>query len=311
MIRLGFALRALGRPGLACGSGRGRGPHLSVALAGLGDMLSYLGQIGVRFYRAALALPAEDGLRQVADCDDLLTLLAMSLAANHVRISIHLPTSLSLASSEATQTAAASATIEATALLLAALDAARPPGAVEGIMVAHLAAPSAEAQSYRRFATHYQALSSQARSRLALEHGSSGPSLGQLLMLHQQCGVPIVFDALHWALHNPEDLALDLALGLALATWPSAVRPEVHLSSQRGEAHLLPERAGQAARILPPRPGQHADYVALSDLERLLAAARGLPPFDLMLEAKAGDLALLRLRHELAQRAPVLAQRVA
>jgi UV DNA damage endonuclease len=63
--------------------------------------------------------------------------------------------------------------------------------------------------------------------------------------------------------------------------------------------------------VLPPRPGQHADFVAASDLERLLLAARGLPPFDLMLEAKAGDLALLRLRAEIARRAPELAARLA
>ncbi|PDW04250.1 UV damage endonuclease UvsE [Candidatus Viridilinea mediisalina] len=310
MIRLGFAVRALGRPGLVCG-GRSDQQHLSIALTGLGDMVSYLGQIGVGFYRAAFVLPAEHGMRQVADCSDLLRILAKRLAANHVRISLHLPTNLSLASSDASHAAAASAIIEATAVLLAALDAARPPEVIEGIMVVHLAAPSGEAQSYHRFATRYHALSAQARQRLAIEHGSSGPSLGQLLMLHQQCGVAIVFDALHWALHNPEGLTLDLALGLALATWSPSVRPEVHLSSQRGEAHLLPARAGQAARILPPRPGQHADYVAFSDLERLLHAAHGLPPFDLMLEAKAGDLALLRLRHELAQRAPALVQRVA
>ncbi|RRR78238.1 MAG: UV damage endonuclease UvsE [Candidatus Viridilinea halotolerans] len=310
MIRLGFAVRALGRPGLVVGNGRSRLPDLSVGLVGLGDMLGYLRQVGVHFYRAALALPAQDGLQQLAACNEQIALLAQQLATADVRVSIHLPLGLALASSDAAQASAAIASIEATAALLASLDAARPAGGVEGIMVAHLGAPSAEAASYQRFALRYRALSWQARQRLALEHGSEGPSLGQLLVLHQQCGVPLVFDALHWALHNPEQIALDVALGLALATWPPNIRPEVHLSSQRGEAHLLPQRAGQAAQVLPPRPGQHADYVAFSELEQLLVAARGLPPFDLMLEAKAGDLALLRLRSTLVQRTPALAQRV-
>jgi UV DNA damage endonuclease len=58
--------------------------------------------------------------------------------------------------------------------------------------------------------------------------------------------------------------------------------------------------------VLPPRPGQHADFIAATDAISLLRAARGLPPFDIMLEAKAGDLALLRLRADVARLAPEL-----
>jgi UV DNA damage endonuclease len=311
MIRLGFAVRAVGRPGLAVGGGRGPAPHLSVALAGLGDMLTYLRQIGVSFYRAALTLPSEGGFSQLTECAEQLMRLAAGLAAARVRVGVHLPPGLTLASPAEDQAAAAIAAIEATSALLEALDAARPAGVVEGVMVAHLGAPAAEPAAYARFATRYRALSPRARARLALEHEGAGPSLGQLLALHQRCGVPIVFDALHWEQHNPERLPLGLALGLALATWPPGTRPEVHLSSQRGEAHLLPARAGQPPRVLPPRPGQHADYVAAADLERLLHAARGLPAFDLMVEAKAGDLAVARLRAELAHRNPALAEHLA
>lgn len=311
MIRLGFAVRAVGRPGLAVGGGRGPAPHLSVALAGLGDMLAYLGRIGVGFYRAALTLPGEGGFNQLAECAEQLASLALALAAARVRVGVHLPPGLALAAPDEAQAAAATATVEATAALLEALDAARPPGAIEGVMVAHLGAPAADPAAYTRFAARYRALSLRARARLALEHGGTGPSLGQLLALHQRCCVPLVFDALHWEQHNPERLPLGLALGLALATWPSGTRPEVHLSSQRGEAHLLPARAGQPPRVLPPRPGQHADYVAAADLERLLRAACGLPPFDLMVEAKAGELAVARLRTELTRRDPALAERLA
>jgi UV DNA damage endonuclease len=62
---------------------------------------------------------------------------------------------------------------------------------------------------------------------------------------------------------------------------------------------------------LPPRPGQHADFLVVDDVQNLLLAAQGLPEFDLMIEAKAGDLALLRLRSELSARMPALALRVA
>jgi UV DNA damage endonuclease len=96
------------------------------------------------------------------------------------------------------------------------------------------------------------------------------------------------------------------ALALALATWPRAVRPKIHFSTQRTEAHLFPERAGQARRVLAPALGQHADYINPFEFAALVGAARGLQPFDVMLEAKAADLALLRLRDDLKRVAPQL-----
>jgi UV DNA damage endonuclease len=282
-----------------------------VLLAHLGDMLGYLRQIGVTFYRAPLALPAEDGPAQIAACRAQLTDLAAGLAATGVRVTVHLPIGLSLASPDEAHATAARGSIEATAALLTALDAQRPPGPTEGVMVTHLGAAAGDGQALARFAARYGALSAGARARLTLEHEPTGPSLGALLALHQACGVPIVFDVLHWALHNPEALPLGLALGLALGTWPPGTRPKAHLSTPRSEAHLLAGRAGAPPRILPPRPGQHADFIAAGDLEGLLLASRGLPPFDLMLEAKAGELALLRLRTEVARRAPRLAARLA
>jgi UV DNA damage endonuclease len=42
----------------------------------------------------------------------------------------------------------------------------------------------------------------------------------------------------------------------------------------------------------------------LFEFATLIAAAHGLPPFDIMLEAKAADMALLRLREDLRRYAP-------
>jgi UV DNA damage endonuclease len=306
-IRLGFAVRVVGRPGLRGPGGREL-PHLSVGLIQLRDVLAYLAQIGVRYYRVGPLL-AEGALDQLAECSSELAELAEYLAANKLRLTMHLEHGLALAGDDPERASAGLALVEAHAALLAALDAQRPGGQVEGLMVAHLGASSSDPHALERFASRYLALSARARSRLAVEHDHAGFSLGQLLQLNQRCGVPVVFDALHWALHNPERLPLDLALGLALATWPPNVRPKAHLSSARSEAHLLPGRASQP-RIVPPYPGQHADFIVAEDLRRLLVAARGLPPFDLMLEAKAGDLALLRLRSEIARLEPTLAARL-
>jgi UV DNA damage endonuclease len=314
MIRLGFAVRVVGKPGLRAYDGRREAAHLSLSLVYLRDILVYLQRIDVRFYRVAATLaPAAtlaEVLRQIDDCAPELDILATQIASQGLRLSLHLGHDIALGAPDPDKAARSLAHIEAQAALLERLDTITAGCSMPGILVTHVGGTSPHRGSLERFATRYQALSARARDRLAVEHDSAGFSLGALLSLHQHCGIPIVFDQLHWQLHNPEALPLDLALGLALATWPAGVRPEVHLSTARSEAHLIPASAGQETRVLPPKPGQHADFVAAADLIALLHAARGLPPFDLMLEAKAGDLALLRVRAELSRIAPELATRL-
>lgn len=311
MIRLGFPVRVVGQPALRShDSRRHTCPHLSISLIYLRDILIYLQRIGVRFYRLASALlpsiPPEVARQQLAECTTELALLATRVQAQGVRLTVHLESHIALGSADEALVAHSISTIELQATLLEQLGTH-----ADGVLVAHIGASANDSASLNRFAERYTRLSPPARARLVVEHDHAGFSLGMLLQLHQWCGIPVVFDYLHWQLHNPERLPLDLALGLALATWPAGVRPEVHLSTSRSEAHLLPPRHGQSARVLPPTPGQHADFVAVTDLLNLLRAAHGLPPFDLLLEAKAGDLALLRLRAEVLRLAPDLVAQLA
>jgi UV DNA damage endonuclease len=113
---------------------------------------------------------------------------------------------------------------------------------------------------------------------------------------------------LHHQINNRSRIPPPEALGLALATWPAGTRPKIHFSTQRTEAHVLEARRGQPRQVLAPRPGQHADFINPFELIALIAAARGSPPFDIMLEAKAADLALLRLREDLGRYAPEVAE---
>ncbi|MGB9736764.1 MAG: UV damage endonuclease UvsE [Chloroflexus sp.] len=292
MIRLGFSVRTVQQPGLAGGAS----PHLSVLLTQLSDLLSYLERRAIRFYR--FAAPRHMTPADLADCATQLALLRQRLSTQQIRLGLHLDPHLNLSHPDDRVAAETISTIEMATHLLVALD---QPNTITHTLVIHAAAGNAEA--LLRLARRWSALSVPARRRTAIEHTSSGPSLRMLLTLTARIGVPIVFDYLHFHLHNPERWSLPLALGLSLATWPHDVRPEVHLSSQRSEAHLLPGRNG-TTRVLPPRAGQHADFIVAQDALALLAASRGLPPFDLMLEAKAGDLALLRLRHDLHRYAP-------
>jgi len=56
-------------------------------------------------------------------------------------------------------------------------------------------------------------------------------------------------------------------------------------------------------------PNQHSDFINPFEAVDLLQMAHdhGLRPFDLMIEAKAKELALLRLRDQIADYAPTLA----
>jgi UV DNA damage endonuclease len=73
------------------------------------------------------------------------------------------------------------------------------------------------------------------------------------------------------------------ALALALGTWPTDVTPKIHYSSPRSDKFRA-----------------HADLVDANDFERLMREVGGERDFDVMLEAKAKDVALLTLRAELS-----------
>lgn len=299
--RLGFAVRVVGQPAIRSDARRAGSHQLQMGLLALRDILGYLGQQQIHYYRLSdHLLPLHDpalAWQQLAGCPAELALIGEQVRLQQVRLGVHARHGVALGSAEPQIVARSQHELTLLAHLLEALHATP-----EGCIVVHVGGSVAERQAtLERFVRHYQQLPVGVQRRVAVEHDTAGFDLADLLWLHQQCGVAVIFDYLHWQLQGRQQLPLAVALGLALATWPSGVRPEVHLSSARTEAHLLPARRGQAAQILPPRYGQHADFIDLADLLRLLEAGRGLPPFDLMLEAKAGDLAVLRLRHELSR----------
>jgi UV DNA damage endonuclease len=67
-----------------------------------------------------------------------------------------------------------------------------------------------------------------------------------------------------------------------------------------------PDTGKRRMVLRPPRPTQHADFIDPFAFSTFLRQAQGLRDFDVMLEAKAKDLALLRLRDDLGRFAPGL-----
>ncbi len=90
-----------------------------------------------------------------------------------------------------------------------------------------------------------------------------------------------------------------------LATWPADQTPKIHYSSPRTEAMEAPRKAGKSGSMATygaaPNLRLHADYVNPFEFAYFLEKAEGLRPFDVMVESKAKDLAVLKLRADLAR----------
>ena len=138
-----------------------------------------------------------------------------------------------------------------------------------------------------RWVEHYGIVPEAVRRRLVLENDERVYSVRDVLALHEACGVPVVLDGLHHRVH-PEDRTFPLAKALTatFATWgPADGPPKTHFSSQ----------------AIGRRAGAHADYIDEAEFFAFLDTAPDMP-FDCMIEAKAKDLAVLRLRAALAAR---------
>jgi UV DNA damage endonuclease len=162
-----------------------------------------------------------------------------------------------------------------------------------------------------RFAARWRGLSEAAQRRLVLENDDRSYGVRDVLRLHEDVGIRIVFDELHFLNNNPSGMPMREALRLCLHTWPADVAPKVHYSSPRTEMRQMDQRdpaTGKTVRVLkPPLWTQHADFINPFEFIAFLEAGRGLRDFDVMLEIKAKDLALLRLRQDLNVMVPALA----
>jgi UV DNA damage endonuclease len=315
--RLGFAVKVLGGGGLPSSDTRRwrSGPHLSRSLDLLEAVLDHLRAADVRVYRMSSSLvpygthpdlPELDHRRQIGACEERLAAIGARARADGLRLSTH-PGQYTVINSPDPDVAAKSRLdLEQDALLLDAMG--QGP---EAVVVVHVGGVYGDHASAReRWARSYEALSARARARVVVEHDETAFDLADVLELHRMTGVRVVYDHHHHrcnpapALRDPAD-----ALAAACATWPAGVRPKVHLSSARTELRRVKRRrpGARAAEevAVPPLLDQHADFVVPWDLAELMAAAPG--PLDVMLEAKAKDLAVAWLRTQLARVAPELA----
>jgi UV DNA damage endonuclease len=132
-----------------------------------------------------------------------------------------------------------------------------------------------------RFIRNFSLLAPEASARLTVENDDKPNmfSVTDLLTVHEETGVPIVFDY-HHHLFRSGDITTEEAMELAVQTWPSGIPPVVHFSSSR-KRFEDPQSLDTA----------HADFI----YEPInLFGHRA----DIMLEAKAKERATLRFLHQ-------------
>jgi UV DNA damage endonuclease len=314
---MGFAVKVLGRPEQKSHDARRwqQAPHLRVSLGYVREIFAYLKEREITMYRMSsdlapyLTHPDMPQFRnQVAQCADELRGLGAIAREQDLRLSFHPSQYIILNSVDPKLTAQSIHDIESQAEILDRME--QGP---EAVVVVHVGGVYDDRAAAReRWARTYEKLPERARRRLVLENDDVSFGAADVLEVHRLTGVPLIFDHQHFWCLNPERLELRPTVEAFLRTWPASVRPKLHFSSPRTEMREVKRKNRTTKKnetvLLPPVLNGHADYNHPFEFAMMMRQLAGLE-FDVMLEAKAKDLALLRLRNDLLRCAPDVAAR--
>ena len=308
-MRLGFAVKILGDGGLPTHDARRwqSGPHLRRSVEAMHGVLDHLERHGIRMYRmtASLAPYATHPQlpqfhRQLAEAEQELAELGERARALDLRLSSHPGQYVVLNSQDPAVRDGAIRDLELQAEIMDVMGLGP-----EAVVVVHVGgAAGGHAAGIERFLAGYERLSERARDRLVIENDDRTYALAHVLALHERTGVKVVWDILHHHCNDPDGVPDREALERALATWPDGVTPKIHFSSPKTAMEERRKRAGRRVERtwVLPQLRAHADVIDPIAFEHFLRETAAGLDFDVMLEAKAKDLALLRLREQLAAR---------
>lgn len=308
-MRLGFSIKILSRPGLRSHDSRRwqNSPHLSLSLAYLRDLFLHLDAQDIRMYRMSADLApylTHPGLpqfhNQIDKCAADLAAVGVLARDLDLRLSFHAPAHVLLNSPDSNRLARSIAQLNALARILD-LMALGP----EAVIIIHVGGHYHDREkALAGFSRTFETLPAATRARLALENDDRRFGIADCLSLHQQVGVRLIFDWLHHRLFNPTALPAAQALSACLATWPPTQTPKIHISTPATE--MVRDSRKQPH---PPRLNRHSHYLNPFPVIDFLRSLPRTRDFDLMIEAKACDLALLQFRQHLADYASDLLER--
>ena len=316
-MRLGFPVKVMGGGGMKSSDTRRwqANPHLRVSLGYLCDVLGYMRKHGLHMYRMGSDLApyaTHPDMPQfhsmVRDCDADLQHFGRLAREADVRLSFHPSQFIVLNSENETLTKKSMWDLDSQAEILDRMGCGP-----EAVMVVHVGGAYGDRESgWRRWAETWKRLGEPVRRRLVLENDDIRYSASDVLKVHEATGVKCVFDYQHHWCFNPEGLPLVDTLERFCRTWPAGVRPKMHFSCARTEMREIKRKnrkTGKIEHVLqPPIWTGHADYNNPFETITFLQSIRHIDT-DVMLESKAKDLSLIRLRNDMARYAPELAAR--
>jgi UV DNA damage endonuclease len=334
-MRLGFPVKVMGKPELKSNDTRRwqAGPHLKCSLEHVDRVLDYCAAKGISMYRLSSDLApyaTHPDMPQfhamVAESDAELAAFGAKARSLDMRLSFH-PSQYILLNSpnpELTTKSIGDLASQSEMLDRMGLDD-------EAVVITHVGGVYDDREAARaRWIEGWEQCPEHVRRRLVLENDDIRFSAADVLWIHERTGVRLIFDYQHFWCLNPEGLDLRDTLERFLATWPEGVRPKIHFSSPRTEVRevkqkITPAQRGKAkagevtkapvkanARVKtvlrPPVWTGHADFTNPFEFATFMRTASGLV-FDVMLEGKSKDLALMKLRGDLLRYAPDVAAR--
>jgi UV DNA damage endonuclease len=320
-MRLGFAVKVVARSDLKSHDTRRwqNEPHLRVSLGYLDAILDHVRVHDLHMYRISSQIapyvthpdmPRFHG--QLEECAEELARIGARARELDIRLSMHPSQYIVLNAPDEAVARAAVRDLDYHARFLDALGAG--PEAVVVIHGGGLYGDPVAAED--RWVARYETLSEAVRRRLVLENDERSFPLTAVLRISARTGVPVVLDTLHHAVLDPDGIPIREASARAMATWPPGVVPKIHFSSPRAEAREIIRRdrstGERRVHITDPLAWQHADLIDPDEFLSLLQETEGLR-YDVMVEAKQKDVAVLKLRADLQgrgvsldERAPVL-----
>ena len=316
-LRLGFPVKVMARPDLKSNDTRRwqKGPHLKTSLEHVDGILDHLARHGIPMYRLSSDLapyathpdmPQFHGMVRESDAE--LRAIGAKARQLDIRLSFHPSQYVLLNSPDPTLTGRSIWDLASQAEMLDRMELGP-----EAVVVTHVGGTYGDALASRaRWAERWPTLPEPVRRRLVLEHDDIRFSAADVLWIHDRTGVRLIFDYQHFWCLNPERLEMVETVRRILQTWPDGVRPKLHYSSPRTEFRELKRRDRATGRLkavqLPPVWTGHADFTNPFEFARFMRDVDGLV-FDVMLEGKAKDISLLKLRPDLLRYAPDVAAR--
>jgi len=315
--RLGFPVKVMVRDDLKSNDARraASGPHLKTSLEYVDAILDHLARHRIDMYRMSSDIAPYATHPDMPQFHDMvhesrneLAVLGRKARDLDIRLSFHPSQFVVLNSPDPKLVAKSVWDLQSQAEMLDLMELGP-----EAVVVIHVGGAYGDVMSGRqRWVQTWHTLPEPVQRRLVLEHDDIRFSAADTLWIHEQTSVRLIFDHHHFWCLNPERADLKETFSRFMKTWPDEQQPKIHFSSPRTDFQekVVIDRVTKkkATKLVAPVTTRHADFCHPFEFATFMRIVDEFD-FDVMLEAKGKDLAVLRLRSDLHRYAPDVAAR--